>query len=229
MTHTGKSLQQQIDGLRELIRYHEDLYHVRDQPEITDIKFDALMQELKRLEAEHPDLLTPDSPTQRVIDTPRENFLQGFLRKSARHSVPMMSLDNTYSEDDLRDFDRRVCESTGKKKIEYVAELKLDGMSMSVIYENGMLGRAATRGDGTIGENVTENARTIRSLPLSLAPAALAKTNLPHAYEVRGEVILETREFEAIERSTGARGTDPICQPAQRDCWFDSDARAEHP
>jgi DNA ligase (NAD+) len=207
MTASRKSLPKQIEELREKIRYHEHRYFVLDAPEISDAEFDRLMDRLKRLEAEHPSLITPDSPTQRVGGKPREGVVQ------ARHSVPMMSLDNAYSEEELRDFDRKVREGTGRDKIDYVAELKLDGMSMSVIYLKGMLFRAVTRGDGTVGEDVTENARTIRSLPLSLASAALAKAKLPTTFEVRGEVIMGRKAFERLNREREEAGQSKFANP----------------
>ncbi len=163
----------QIEKLREEIRRHEYLYYVQDEPEISDIKFDQKMKELQRLEAEHPDLLTPDSPTQRVGGAPRKGF------ETRRHSPAMISLDNTYSAEELEDFDRRVRELTGREKIDYVAEHKFDGLSMSLVYENGVLARGVTRGDGTTGEDVTPNVRTIRSIPLSVDPDELKKLRLP--------------------------------------------------
>ncbi|OFV94977.1 MAG: DNA ligase (NAD(+)) LigA [Acidobacteria bacterium RIFCSPLOWO2_02_FULL_61_28] len=214
MKAAEKRLPKQIEELRELIRHHEHRYFVLDAPEISDAEFDQLMERLKKLEAENPSLITPDSPTQRVGGKPREGVVQ------ARHSVPMMSLDNTYSEDDLRDFDRRVREAkrhidvvSGKETIEYVAELKLDGMSMTVLYEKGMLARAVTRGDGTVGEDVTENARTIRPLPLSLAPSALAKTRLPSPFEARGEVILGRSAFERLNQEREEAGQPKFANP----------------
>jgi len=214
MTASRKNLQKEIEKLREQIRYHEHRYFVLDSPEISDAEFDRLVERLKRLEAEHPSLITPDSPTQRVGGKPREGVVQ------ARHSVPMMSLDNAYSEEELRDFDRRVREAkrhtdvvSGREKNDYVAELKLDGMSMSVIYEKGMLRRAVTRGDGTVGEDVTENARTIRSLPLSLPPAALAKARLPETFEVRGEVIMSRKAFERLNREREEAGQSKFANP----------------
>ncbi|MGH9786362.1 MAG: NAD-dependent DNA ligase LigA, partial [Terriglobia bacterium] len=207
MKTSARNLQKQVDGLREQIRYHEHCYYVLDAPELSDAEFDRLMDRLKQLEAEHPELSTPDSPTRRVGGKPREGVVQ------ARHSVPMMSLDNAYSEEELRDFDRRTREGSGKEKIDYVAELKLDGMSMSVIYEKGMLLRAVTRGDGSVGENVTENARTIRSLPLSLASPALAKAKLPETFEVRGEVIMGRKAFERLNQEREESGQSKFANP----------------
>ena len=207
MKAAGKSLPKQLEELRERIRHHEHRYFVLDAPEISDAEFDQLMERLKKLEAEDPSLITPDSPTQRVGGKAREGVVQ------ARHSVPMMSLDNTYSEEELRNFDRRVREGVGKEKIEYVAELKLDGMSMTVLYEKGMLARAVTRGDGTVGEDVTENARTIRALPLSLAPSALAKIKLPSPFEARGEVILGRKAFERLNQEREEAGQPKFANP----------------
>ncbi|MBI2820556.1 MAG: NAD-dependent DNA ligase LigA, partial [Acidobacteria bacterium] len=207
MPASKKSLQEQIEKLREQIRYHEHLYFVLDQPEITDAEFDALMQQLKKLEGEHPELITPDSPTQRVGGKPREGFVQ------ARHSAPLQSLDNAYSEEELRDFDRRVREGVGRASVDYVAELKMDGMSMAVRYQDRMLHQAVTRGDGTIGEDVTENARTIRSLPLSLSESALKKANLGSNLEVRGEVLLDRKAFEHLNAERERAGLPHFANP----------------
>src|SRR5262249_35149539 len=139
----AKDVAKKIEALREEIRHHEYRYFVLDDPEISDQKFDQLTAQLKQLEAEHPDLITPDSPTQRVGGKPREGFVK------ARHSSPMLSLDNTYNEDELRAWESRVHELTGRKDVDYVCELKLDGMSLSLGYDDGQLMRGLTRGDGT--------------------------------------------------------------------------------
>ena len=207
MSHTEKNLQQEIDELRERIRHHEHRYFVLDSPEISDAEFDSLMQRLRDLEELNPSLITPQSPTQRVGGKPREGVSQ------VSHSVPLLSLDNAYTDGELREFDRRVRESSGRETVDYVAEMKLDGMSMSVIYQNGMLLRAVTRGDGTIGEDVTENARTIRSLPLSLAPSAREAAKLPDRFEVRGEVILEKNGFERLNREREQQGLSQFANP----------------
>src|SRR4029077_7824967 len=141
---------------------HEYRYYVLDDPEISDAEFDRLMNELKKLEAMHPELVTPDSPTQRVGGKPREGFVK------VRHSSAMLSLDNTYSEEELRDWERRVTEMSGRQDIDYVCELKLDGMSLALVYEDGILVRGVTRGDGSVGEDVTLNVRTVHSIPLSI-------------------------------------------------------------
>jgi len=207
MSPSAKSLREHVEKLREKIRRHEHLYFVLDRPEITDAEYDALMNELKNLEAEHPELIAPDSPTQRVGGKPREGFVQ------VRHSVPLQSLDNAYSEEELRDFDRRVREGAGRDSVDYVAELKLDGMSMAVIYEHRMLQKAVTRGDGSIGEDVTQNARTIRSLPLSLSEAALAKAQLGGDLEARGEVLLDRKAFERLNQERERAGLAQFANP----------------
>ncbi len=146
--------------LRESLRHHEYRYYVLDDPEISDAAFDRMMAELKAIETQYPDLLTADSPTQRVGGAPRKGF------ETHTHRPAMLSLDNTYSYDDLREFDRRVHELTGRERVDYVAEHKFDGLSISLQYEDGVLARAVTRGDGVTGEDVTQNVRTIRSVPL---------------------------------------------------------------
>src|ERR1700761_6004083 len=187
MTEHGAA--HKIEKLRGEIRHHEHLYYVLDKPEISDAQYDALMNELKRLEADHPELVTPDSPTQRVGGKPAEGF------KKAPHSRPMLSLDNAYSAEELADWDRRVHELAGSFPVEYTTELKLDGLSVALRYEPASDGGARlalglTRGDGQIGEDVTSNIRTIRSVPLSIFAEKLAKAGLPQAFEVRGECVM---------------------------------------
>ena len=167
MVVAEKNLQQKLEAVRDKIRYHEHRYYVLDDPEISDAEFDRLMNELKALEAAHPELITPDSPTQRVGGKPREGFVK------VAHSSPMLSLDNTYNEQELRDWERRVHELTGESRVDYVCELKLDGMSLAVRYKDAKLALAITRGDGTVGEDVTLNVRTVRSVPLSISPKTL--------------------------------------------------------
>src|SRR6185437_16205857 len=144
-----QSVERQIDELRETIRHHEHLYYVLDAPELPDAEFDRLMQQLKKLEAAHPELITADSPTQRVGGQPREGVAK------AQHSSPMLSLDNAYNEGELRDWARRVYELAGKSKVDFVCELKLDGMSLALTYAGGELARGLTRGDGVTGEDIT--------------------------------------------------------------------------
>ncbi len=202
-----QQLHKEVEQLRDLIRHHEHRYHVLDDPEISDAEFDRLMEQLKALETQNPSLIRPDSPTQRVGGKPREGVTK------AAHSTPLLSLDNTYSQEELLEFDRRVRESAGKDRVEYVAELKMDGMSMTVLYEQGLLHRAVTRGDGTVGEDVTENARTIRSLPLSLNAVALSKAKLGPDLEVRGEVILGSKAFERINGERERQGLAKFANP----------------
>jgi DNA ligase (NAD+) len=187
-----RAVERQIDELRKTIRHHEHLYYVLDAPELPDAEFDRLMQELKGLEAVHPELITTDSPSQRVGGKPQEGF------PKVEHSRPMLSLDNAYNEQELRDWDRRVRESAGSEKLEYVCELKLDGMSLALTYRGGHLFKGATRGDGSIGEDVTSNVRTMRSVPLSVTAATLKKAGVPADFEVRGEVIMPLLAFERM-------------------------------
>ncbi len=195
-----KAAVEKIESLREKIRRHEHLYYVLDEPEISDAKFDSLVAELRALETAHPDLLTPDSPTQRVGGQPREGFV------TVRHARAMLSLDNAYSFDELQDFDRRVREAAGRERIDYVAEHKFDGLSLSLQFEDGMLARGVTRGDGATGEDVTPNVKTIRSIPLSVGPGALKKAALPRRFEVRGEVLMTRAAFEALNRQQEETG-----------------------
>ena len=172
--HSHKNPAARVEELRAEIRRHEHLYYVLDSPEISDAQYDKLVNELKRIEAEHPELVTPDSPTQRVGGKPAEGF------QKVRHSRAMLSLDNAYSEEELRDWDRRVHELAGDLPVEYTTELKLDGLSMALHYEaapdgGARLARGLTRGDGQTGEDVTTNVRTIRSVPLAITAAQLKK------------------------------------------------------
>src|SRR6476659_6275987 len=171
----AKTIEQRLTELREQIRHHEERYYIQNAPEISDEEFDRLLHELERLEAEHPDLVTPDSPTQRVAGRPIEGF------QTVEHRQPMLSLDNSYNDDELRAFDERVRKGAGlgEAPVVYVAELKIDGLSLALTYEDGLLRRGATRGDGTRGEEVTANVRTIRSIPLRLRGAPLG------SFEVR--------------------------------------------
>jgi len=203
----ARNLRQQIDSLRDKIRHHEYRYYVLDDPEISDAEFDQLMIELKKLEAEHPELITPDSPTQRVGGKPREGFLK------APHSSPMLSLDNTYSEDELRNWERRVHELSGRKDIDYVCELKLDGMSLALRYEDGKLARGITRGDGTTGEDVTLNVRTVRSIPLSIPKERLKKAGIPLTFEVRGEMLMPIAAFKKMNEERERQGLSVFANP----------------
>ena len=188
------SVKKEIEELREKLRYHEYRYYVLDDPEISDAAYDRMMNRLKELEAAYPELVTPDSPTVRVGGAPREGF------STVRHARPMLSLDNAFSYDALREWDRRVREGSGQEKIEYVAEHKFDGLSISLQFEDGVLTRGVTRGDGTTGEDVTPNVKTIRSIPLRVEAAVLKKVKLPPDFEVRGEVMMTKMAFDALNR-----------------------------
>jgi DNA ligase (NAD+) len=215
---------EEIARLSDLLRHHDERYYVYSDPEISDYEYDQLLNRLRELEAAHPELVAPDSPTQRVSGRPAEGF------ERYVHRRPMLSLDNTYSYDDLREWDRRVCRGVGREQVEYVAELKIDGLSISAIYESGVLARGVTRGDGVTGEDVTQNVRTIRSLPLRIRPEAFepaepekpVKTGkrkssagsksatqaslfsaasggrMPQELEMRGELYLPNEEFRRI-------------------------------
>ncbi len=204
---SASPLNKKIESLREKIRHHEYLYYVLDQPELTDAEFDKLMNELKKLEAEHPDLVTPDSPTQRVGGKPREGFVK------AKHSSPMLSLDNAYSEEELRDWERRVHELSGRTDVEYMCELKLDGMSLALVYTDGRLERGITRGDGTVGEDVTLNVRTVRSIPLSVAKDKLKKAGIPTDFETRGEMLMPLAAFRKLNEERQRQGLATFANP----------------
>jgi DNA ligase (NAD+) len=203
----SKAVAKEVEKLREQIREHEYRYYVLDEPVISDAAFDRLMNRLKRLEAEHPALVRPDSPTQRVGGQPREGF------QTFRHASPMMSLDNSYSYDELREFDRRVRELAGRERVEYVTEHKFDGLSISLIYHDGVLVRGVTRGDGSTGEDVTPNVRTIRSIPLAIDRAVAARRGLPADFEVRGEIIMSRKAFEELNRQQEEQGGKRFANP----------------
>src|SRR5256886_2205241 len=207
MPAATKDTEKKIETLREKIRHHEHLYYVLDNPEINDLEFDKLMQELQQLEADNPKLITPDSPTQRVGGKPREGFIK------VRHSSPMLSLDNTYSEEELRAWERRVHELSGRKDVDYVCELKLDGMSLSLGYDNGQLVRGITRGDGTVGEDVTLNVRTVRSVPLSIPKEKVKKAGIPPDFEVRGELLMPTAAFKKLNEERERAGLATFANP----------------
>ena len=194
------SIVKQIEKLREELRYHEHLYYVLDQPRISDAEYDALMRQLQELETKYPEFASSDSPTQRVGGKPREGFIK------VRHSSPMLSLDNALNEEELLAFDRRVRDLLKGEPYRYVAELKLDGLSLAVHYENGVFQRALTRGDGLVGEDVTENTRTIRSVPLRV-------TLEPHNFEVRGEVVMNRKGFEKLNAEREAQGLPRFANP----------------
>jgi DNA ligase (NAD+) len=193
-----------IEELRKEIRHHDYLYYVLNQPEISDAEYDKLMQELRELEEMYPELITPDSPTQRVGAPPAEEF------KTVRHTKPMLSLDTVLNEEEIRRFDERVKRELNVDSLEYVAEPKLDGLSVEVIYENGVLAQGSTRGDGINGEDVTENIKTIRSIPLRLREK---ETPAPARLAVRGEVIMNIEDFEKLNKQLIERGEQPLANP----------------
>jgi len=204
---SAKDTEKKIESLRQKIRHHEYLYYVLDQPEVSDLDFDKLMQQLQALEAEHPELITPDSPSQRVGGKPREGFVK------VAHSSPMLSLDNTYSEEELRNWERRVHELSGRKDVDYVCELKLDGMSLALTYENGHLVHGVTRGDGSVGEDVTLNVRTVRSIPLSIDKDKLKKAGIPPNFETRGELLMPTAAFRKLNEEREKAGLATFANP----------------
>ncbi len=217
MTHESStsnlSPAQRIDALREELRHHEYLYYVMDAPEWTDAQYDARMNQLRALETQHPELVTPDSPTQRVGGKPKEGF------SKVAHSRPMLSLDNAYNEEELRAWAERVTGGLAiGESVRYVCELKLDGLSLALQYVSGPRGGATlktgvTRGDGTIGEDVTTNVRTIRSVPLHLSARKLEQGGLPPEFEVRGEVVLPQKAFERMNEERVAQGLAPAANP----------------
>ena len=208
----SESAARKIERLRDEICRHEHLYYVLDRPEVSDAAYDALVNELKRLEAEHPDLVTPDSPTQRVGGKPAEGF------RKAQHSRPMLSLDNAYSAEELADWDRRVRELAGGLPVEYVTELKLDGLSIALRYEameggGARLAMGITRGDGQTGEDVTTNVRTIRSVPLSIPAGRLKKAGAPQNFEVRGECVMPLGAFARTNEEREQEGQPQFVNP----------------
>jgi DNA ligase (NAD+) len=207
MPVASKEIEKKIESLRDQIRHHEYRYFVLDDPGISDFDFDKLVEQLKKLEAEHPDLITPDSPTQRVGGKPREGVVK------VAHSSPMLSLDNTYSEEELRAWERRVHELSGRKEVDYVCELKLDGMSLALVYEDGKLARGVTRGDGSVGEDVTLNVRTVRSIPLAIPKEKLKKAGIPVDFEVRGELLMPAASFKKMNEEREAKGLALFANP----------------
>ncbi|WP_336982106.1 MULTISPECIES: NAD-dependent DNA ligase LigA [unclassified Cedecea] len=197
------SIEQQLNHLRTTLRHHEYLYHVQDNPEIPDAEYDRLMRELRALEEAHPELITQDSPTQRVGAAPLSEFTQ------VRHEVPMLSLDNVFDEASYLAFNKRVLDRLkSSDALTFCCELKLDGLAVSLLYEDGVLVRAATRGDGTTGENITSNVRTIRAIPLKLHG-----DNIPRRLEVRGEVFLPQAGFEKINEEARRTGGKVFANP----------------
>jgi DNA ligase (NAD+) len=206
--HSLEDASKRIDALRDELRHHEYQYHVLDSPEISDADYDAKMRELRALEGQLPELITPDSPSQRVGGKPKEGFAK------VEHSRPMLSLDNVNSEEELADWERRVRSMVGSADVSFVCELKMDGVSLALQYEPGpagtaLLKTALTRGDGVTGEDVTSNVRTIRSVPLSVSRERLQRAGLPQGFEVRGEVILPDEAFLKMNREREEQGLTP--------------------
>lgn len=197
----AKEVEKQIERLRNEIRRHDYLYYVLNQPEITDQQYDKFFTELKSLERENPELITPDSPTQRVSERPLEGF------ETIRHTIPMLSIDNTYSPEELRAFDERVAKGLERRDYDYVVELKIDGVASSLRYEHGLLVTGATRGDGRVGDDVTANIRTIKAIPLRLTGDA------PDVLEVRGEVYIPTKAFVALNKQREKEGEALFANP----------------
>src|SRR5690554_5027600 len=197
------SPERRIQELRQVIDDHNYRYYVLDEPAVPDAEYDRLMRELQALETSHPDLITPDSPTQRVGASGDNTFAE------VVHRFPMLSLDNAFSEDEVRDFDRRVRERLDRDEpVEYVCEPKLDGLAVSLHYENGLLTQAATRGDGYSGEDITANIRTIESVPLRLRGK-----HVPAMVEVRGEVYMPRDGFEALNETLAKQGEKTFVNP----------------
>jgi DNA ligase (NAD+) len=200
MTQDAKKI---IEQLRNQIREHDYLYYVLNQPKISDQEYDKLFAELKELEKEHPELITPDSPTQRVSGQPLEGFA------TVTHSVPMLSMDNTYNAEELKAFDERIRKQLKSSDYDYVVELKIDGLAISLRYENGILVTGATRGDGEVGDDVTANIRTIKAIPLVLINAV----KIPDVCEIRGEVYMPTNSFEELNRMKAEAGEPLFANP----------------
>jgi len=196
------AIRQRVEKLRKELNEHAYRYYVLDEPVISDAEYDRLYRELEQLEQQYPELISPDSPTQRVGDKPLAGFRQ------VQHEIPMLSLGNVFDEDELRAWDKRVRELTGLDEVEYSAEPKLDGLAISLMYENGQLVQAATRGDGTTGEDVTANVRTIKAIPLRLRG-----DNPPKRLEIRGEVIMPRSGFEAYNKWARAHGEKEFANP----------------
>ena len=207
MPSGSKDLSHKLESLREKIRHHEHRYYVLDSPEVSDAEFDRLMDELIELESKYPELITPDSPTQRVGGQVSGQFA------AVRHSSPMLSLAKTTSEAELRDWERRIHSLSGETKVDYVCELKLDGMSMALRFDSGQLSLGITRGNGTEGEDVTANVRTIRSIPLNISAQHLKSAGLPKTFEVRGELLMPSASFARMNEEQEQKGLPKFANP----------------
>src|SRR3972149_223206 len=200
-----EAVRKKVEKLREEIEYHNYRYYVLDQPEISDAEYDRLMKELERLEEQYPELRSSNSPTQRVGAPPLEAF------EIVKHTVPMLSLANAFDETEARDFDKRVKKILGtSEEIEYVAEPKFDGLAIELVYERGQFVVGSTRGDGINGENITQNLRTIKTIPLQLIRKEIPA---PERLEVRGEVIIQIEKFKDLNRKREKMGESPFANP----------------
>src|SRR4030042_571823 len=201
----SEATKKRVEKLREEIEYHNTLYYVLDQPEISDAQYDCMMRELEKLEEEHPGLRSPNSPTQRVGASPLEAF------EIVKHTLPMLSLANAFDETEARDFDKRVKKCLGSSAdITYVAEPKLDGLAVELVYERGQFVVGSTRGDGVNGENITQNLRTIKTIPLQLIRREIP---VPERLEVRGEVIIQLDKFKTLNLKREEKGEPPFANP----------------
>ncbi|RZN42201.1 MAG: NAD-dependent DNA ligase LigA, partial [Methanophagales archaeon ANME-1-THS] len=198
-----EAIKRHIEDLRQKIHYHNYRYYVLNEPEISDAEYDRLFHELEELERAYPDLITPDSPTQRIGATPLEEF------GTYEHRIPMLSLNSVTTEDEVRDFDDRVKRLLGIARVEYVVELKIDGLAMELVYEHGSFVVGSTRGDGYTGENITQNLRTIKTIPLRI----LTDDGAPPLLEVRGEVFIPLRKFKELNKELGAKGEKMFANP----------------
>ena len=201
----SEAIKKRIEKLREEIEYHNYLYYILDQPEIADSEYDRLMRELEKLEEQYPELRSPNSPTQRVGVSPLEEF------EIVKHTIPMISLANAFDESEARDFDKRVKKFLGtSEEIEYVAEPKFDGLAIELVYERGQFVVGSTRGDGVNGENITQNLRTIKTIPLQLIRKEIPALE---RLEVRGEAIMQLEKFKELNRKREATGEPPFANP----------------
>ncbi len=200
-----EAIRKRVEKLREEIEYHNYRYYILDQPEISDAQYDRLMRELEKLEEQYPELRTPNSPTQRVGAPPLEEF------EIVRHTIPMLSLANAFDETEAREFDKRVKKFLGTSSdIEYVTEPKLDGLAVELVYERGQFVVGSTRGDGVNGENITQNLRTIKTIPLQLIRKEIS---VPERLEVRGEVIMQLKKFRELNRKREEMGEPLFANP----------------
>ena len=196
------SVQKEIEELRQQLEYHNRLYYLQAKPEISDREFDRLMKRLEKLEAEHPEYDSPDSPTKKVGGAPIEGF------QTVAHRLPMLSIDNIFEQEGLREFETRICKLLEAEQVELTAEYKIDGVAVSLIYENGHLTQGVTRGDGQQGDDITHNVRTIGGVPLRLQT-----DNPPQVLEVRGEAYISNSDFQILNVEMQEQGKEPFANP----------------